>query len=254
MLIDIAIDQVKGLIRFFEDYREVGLTQAMTIAKEIATEMEIDSVFQVKRQIRRKKQFDENVNEETTQSAEESFRINYFLYIVDQAIGSLKKMFEQYKAYEDIFGFLFGSEKLNSLDDNNLKACCDNLEIVLKYKTFSDLDGKDLFGELKILRNILPKETKMAIDILNFLKIRNCFPNACIAYRILLTIPVTVASAERSFSKLKLLKSYLRSTMSQERLNGLALISIENDFIDKIDVQGLISDFAAKNARRTIFR
>lgn len=42
--------------------------------------------------------------------------------------------------------------------------------------------------------------------------------------------------------------------MSQERLNGLALISIENDFIDKIDVKGLISDFAAKNARRTIFQ
>ncbi|XP_050919588.1 uncharacterized protein LOC127137146 [Lathyrus oleraceus] len=49
--------------------------------------------------------------------------------------------------------------------------------------------------------------------------------------RILLTIPVTVASAERSFSKLKLLKTYLRSTMSQERLNGLALIAIENDIL-----------------------
>ena len=35
------------------------------------------------------------------------------------------------------------------------------------------------------------------------------FPNTCIAYRILLTILVTIASAERSFSKLKLIKSYL---------------------------------------------
>ena len=38
---------------------------------------------------------------------------------------------------------------------------------------------------------------------------------------ILLTISVTDASAKRSFSKLKLIKSYLRSTMSQERLSGL---------------------------------
>ena len=46
----------------------------------------------------------------------------------------------------------------------------------------------------------------------------------------MLTIPVLVASAKRIFSKLKLLKSYLRSTMSQQRLIGLALLSIENIF------------------------
>jgi hypothetical protein len=42
-----------------------------------------------------------------------------------------------------------------------------------------------------------------------------------VGYRILFTIHVTVASDERNFLKLKLLKSYLRSTMSQERLNRL---------------------------------
>ena len=43
----------------------------------------------------------------------------------------------------------------------------------------------------------------------------------------MLTVPVSVASAKRKFSKLKLIKSYLRSTMSQQRLNGLVLLSIE---------------------------
>ena len=52
------------------------------------------------------------------------------------------------------------------------------------------------------------------INVLNYIKRLEFFPNACIAFRILLTIHVTVASAERSFSKLKLIKSYLRSTMS----------------------------------------
>ena len=90
--------------------------------------------------------------------------------------------------------------------------------------------------------------------ILSSLKTFNCFPNACIAYRIILTIPVTVASAERSFSKLKLLKSYLRSTMSQNRLNSLDLISIESDFLKNLDYERIINDFAAKNARKTIFK
>ena len=73
---------------------------------------------------------------------------------------------------------------------------------------------------------------------------------ANIAYRILLTIPVTVASAERSFSKLKLLKSYLRSTMTQERLNGLATIALENDILEKINYEDLIEDFISRNTRR----
>ena len=58
-----------------------------------------------------------------------------------------------------------------------------------------------------------------------------CYPNVSIAYRILLTMPVTVASAERSFSKLKLLKSYLRSSMSQERLDDLAILCIEKNML-----------------------
>jgi hypothetical protein len=49
--------------------------------------MEIEHAFHEKRIIHRKKQFNENANDETTQSAEESFRIGYFLYIVDQAIS-----------------------------------------------------------------------------------------------------------------------------------------------------------------------
>ena len=80
------------------------------------------------------------------------------------------------------------------------------------------------------------------------------FPNACIAYRILLTIPVTVASAERSFSKLKLIKSYLRSTMSQERLTGLAILSIEKEMVAKLEYKTLINTFATQKARKIKFK
>jgi hypothetical protein len=81
----------------------------------------------------------------------------------------------------------------------------------------------------------------------------NSFTNAFVAYRIMLTIPVTVASAERSFSKLKLIKSYLRSTMSQQRLNGLALLAIEKEMLTEIDYNSLINDFASQKARKVNF-
>jgi hypothetical protein len=61
----------------------------------------------------------------------------------------------------------------------------------------------------------------IAIVIFEFVTEGDRYSNASIAYRILFTTPVTVALAVRSFSKLKLSKNYLRSTMSQERLNAL---------------------------------
>lgn len=149
---------------------------------------------------------------------------------------------------------MFSIERLRSLSDKDLKLCCKHLETHLKHDNSYDLDGEILFEELKVIREVLTVESKSSFMILSSLKTFNCFPNACTAYRIILTILATVASAERSFSKLKLLKSYLRSTMSQGRLNSLALISIENDFLKNLDYERIINDFAAKNARRTIFK
>ena len=76
------------------------------------------------------------------------------------------------------------------------------------------------------------------------------YPNATIAYRILLTIHVTIASAERSFSKLKLLKSYLCSTTTQKRLNRLATIALEIDVLEKINYEDIIEAFISTNTRR----
>ncbi len=41
--------------------------------------------------------------------------------------------------------------------------------------------------------------------------------------------------------------------MSQGRLNGLAMISIENEYLDKLNFDNLIEEFASKNARRSNF-
>ena len=62
-------------------------------------------------------------------------------------------------------------------------------------------------------------ENDKPIDTLNYIKRIDYFSNAYITYKIMLTIPLTLASVKRNFLKLKIIKIYLRSTMSQERLN-----------------------------------
>jgi hypothetical protein len=89
-----------------------------------------------------------------------------------------------------------------------------------------------------------------AMEIFEFVTEADYYPNISITYRILFTMPMTVASAERTFSKLKLLKNYLRSVMSQERLNGLATLCIEKKLSDEIDIEAITNDFTAANVRR----
>lgn len=75
------------------------------------------------------------------------------------------------------------------------------------------------------------------------------YPNIKELLHLLCVLPVTSCTGERSFSSMKLLKSYLRTTMGQERLNGLALMNIHKSVIE-ITVPEVIDKFAQKNPRR----
>ena len=77
--------------------------------------------------------------------------------------------------------------------------------------------------------------------------------NVWIVLRILLIIPLTVANGERSFSKLKLIKTYLRSTIYQSRSTNLATLSIENEIAEKLDFDCLIKEFADRKDRKVKF-
>ena len=69
---------------------------------------------------------------------------------------------------------------------------------------------------------------------------RVLFPLTNRAYRLLLTAPVTVAKDERVFSRPKLIKTHLRTTMTKKRLEVLMVLSCEklaltdNANLDKI--------------------
>ena len=79
-------------------------------------------------------------------------------------------------------------------------------------------------------------------------------PDVVTAFKIFLTIPVTVANADRSFSKLKLIKNYLRSTMSQERLSSLSIMSTENERARSLNLHEIVKQFAEKKSgRRGLF-
>ena len=69
-------------------------------------------------------------------------------------------------------------------------------------------------------------------------------------YKVLLTLPVITASVERSFSKLALGKSKLRSTMSQDHLEALLLSAVEKDLLLGLKDANLAANYVTKGDHR----
>ena len=136
----------------------------------------------------------------------------------------------------------------------SLQGHCLDLANSLTIGDASDISSYELYTELSHLKDMLPPEVSTPLEVLQFFhdsNVYDAFPNTWIALRILLTIPVTVASGERSFSKLKLIKTYLRSTMGDDRLTSLAMLSIENELAHSLDMSDVIKQFADQKARRS---
>lgn len=82
--------------------------------------------------------------------------------------------------------------------------------------------------------------------------LRSTYPNIETILKIILTIPVSIASAERPFSVLKRVKNYLRSNLSQSKTNDFSLLCIESKVLNSIDYKG-IDQFAKTKSRKKHF-
>ena len=82
--------------------------------------------------------------------------------------------------------------------------------------------------ERALERTLEQKELECTSDaFLSLIPVKDTFPQLTKLLRIAMTIAVSTAHCERSFSTLKRIKSYLRSTMGEDKLADLAILSIE---------------------------
>ena len=63
-------------------------------------------------------------------------------------------------------------------------------------------------------------------------------------------MPATNASSERSFSAVRRLKNYLRSTMSQQCLNNLMVLHVHDDVTDSLGLKQAAQRFIKNHGRR----
>ncbi|XP_029340956.1 uncharacterized protein LOC115033097 [Acyrthosiphon pisum] len=179
--------------------------------------------------------------------------MNFRITIIDSIDILLTQMTWQYEKIMEIsndFEFLSGHSLTNMNSHDLQKAAAD---LGLKYN--EDINTAEIVEEIKDFKHaalsILPSiESVTFLDLLQMIhdyKLKESYPNIEIAIRIFLSIP---ASCERSFSKLKLIKTYLRSTMPEERLSSMAILSIETEIASKLDYEEIIDKFADTKARK----
>ena len=132
-------------------------------------------------------------------------------------------------------------------------------ELAQAVAAYPMLEKDKLRTELSVLytREDLWKSESLIdlLDMINNNNLQAVFSNTIKLLKILITTPMTTSEAERCFSTLKRIKTFLRSTMTNERLSALAMLSIENKMIEEMKDfnETVINHFTTSKNRRTDF-
>lgn len=197
--------------------------------------------YNEKRQTTTPKRFYDGQCKETVFNARESFKISCFYVACDNLITQLKFRMSAYDDTLSKFSCLFEKDKQKMYANAKIlqKTYSCDLE-----EAFAD-EFTHAYSVIKNERSLTKKLKKI-----HKLGVVDTFANVDTALRLFLTLPISNASGERSFSTLKRIKSPLRNCMSHSKLNSLALLAIEGDVTVKLDYEDIISIFTAKKVRR----
>ncbi|CAI6368699.1 unnamed protein product [Macrosiphum euphorbiae] len=118
------------------------------------------------------------------------------------------------------------------------------------YKDLLNIEIKSLMAEMIVAQNSL-KTLNQKFDIQDLKKSveKHVYPNLYKLLQVALTLPISSATWERSFSALRKIKTWLRVSMGQERMTDLSILYIEKDLTNKIDTKEVIRIFAQTERR-----
>ena len=204
------------------------------------------------RQTRRPQRMDDFVSFESTASTghRESFnsseylKTNIWFPVLDHILSELDRRFT--KTNLDLM--------------KSVQACSPSSSSFLEptqlnyLASFYSLSTDLLANECVLAKGTLQnKELNSVTDVYCHIHpLQAAFPTLKKILQIALTLAVSTAQCERSFSAVKRIKTYLRTVMTEKRLADIALLSIENDLSDKISLDDVVTDFGGQDKNRTI--
>ena len=125
-----------------------------------------------------------------------------------------------------------------------------NEELIFPFADLYGLDSEGISLELKNWKRFLARQDFPNASLLEHQshvhRLRDAFPDLDRLLTIACTLPVSTCECERSFSTLRLVKSYLRSTMSNNRLHNLMILGVHSIRAQAIDLNCVVDLFMFK--------
>lgn len=153
-----------------------------------------------------------------------------------------------------------GYTVLKNIEDLLLKAANNDdytpeLEFVSAFY-YDDFEQSSLKLQLELLITLFSNQEKATLkNVRDHFKSlspaqRGCMSEVCTLLKLLMVVPATNAVSERSASGVRRVKTYLRSTMTQMRLNNLLVLHVHKDKTDNIKLECCLNEFVSLNDHR----
>lgn len=184
-------------------------------------------------------------------TAADYHRINTYFRSLDQVVAELESRFTGND--QDVLCALGDIVAGNQPTQRSFQLVADHYELDEDLLTVE----QDMFRNFRDSNDDIRLES--AVDVLGCMHengLNDFLPHFAKAVKVLSIIPATSCTSERSFSALRRLKTYLRSTMEQSRLNSLAVICIERVYANlvlKNDIDKIINVLASRKGRASAF-
>ena len=173
---------------------------------------------------------------------------------MDLLINGIKDRFHQpgYQTYSKLEALLLKSA--------NKQDATEELDYICQFYG-DDLNADVLNMQLDILATNMPVESsshdlRFVVAYLRGLSEvqRSLLSEVCVLASLILVMPATKAVSERSFSALRPIKTYLRTTMTQTRLNSILMIHTHSDIADRLNLVDIGNEFVrGSEHRQTLF-
>lgn len=192
---------------------------------------------------------DETVGHRSQMDTQTTFRQHIYYPVIDCIISELDRRFSDHS-----LTVMIGVQALTPKHKSFL-----NYDSILSFALLYNSNVEDLGHEIPQVGRLLQRSSSCAtsmttmIDLACFLEpYKLAFHEIYRLLNIAIVLPVTSAACERSFSALKLIKTYLRSTMSDIRLSSLALLSIECVRAESINMDAFMDEFDSRHDNRKL--